>query len=150
MMLSMPSCAPTMEERANEAIKNVMNEFEVVGISAAVVKNGQIVYNESFGYANLEDKTPLTNEHIMRIASISKSFTNAVYSSTSACVSFTFTVVTTLISLPSYVCEFTVFSPFLKTISVNYIYVDYRQFLFFETKINKNIQKLRGCIFFCL
>jgi CubicO group peptidase (beta-lactamase class C family) len=75
LMLSMPSCAPTMEERANEAIKNVMNEFEVVGISAAVVKNGQIVYNESFGYANLEDKTPLTNEHVMRIASISKSFT---------------------------------------------------------------------------
>ena len=75
LMLAITSCAPTMEERTNEAIKNVMNEFEVVGISAAVVKNGKIVYNESFGYANLEHKTLLTNEHVMRIASISKSFT---------------------------------------------------------------------------
>ena len=75
LMLAITSCAPTMEEKTNQAIKDVMNEFEAVGVSAAVVKNGQIVYNESFGYANLENKTPLTNEHIMRIASISKSFT---------------------------------------------------------------------------
>lgn len=75
VMLALVSCVPTMEKKTNKAIEDVMNEFEAVGVSAAVVKNGQIVYNESFGYANLEDKTPLTNEHIMRIASISKSFT---------------------------------------------------------------------------
>lgn len=34
-----------------------------------------MVYNESFGFKNLETKTPLGNDDIMRIASISKSFT---------------------------------------------------------------------------
>ena len=52
-----------------------MKEFNAVGISAAVVKDGKIVYNKSFGYKNLDEKIPLGNDDVMRIASISKSFT---------------------------------------------------------------------------
>ena len=52
-----------------------MNEFQTVGVAAAVVKDGQIIYNQSFGYKDLETQTPLCNDHMMRIASISKSFT---------------------------------------------------------------------------
>lgn len=74
-MLFISSCAPSMEEKTSEAINNVLNEFQAVGISAAVVKDGQIVYNESFGYKDWENKIPLSNDDIMRIASISKSFT---------------------------------------------------------------------------
>ncbi len=74
-LLLMTACAPSREELTSQAINEVMNEFQAVGISAAVVKNGKIVYNESFGYKDLEAKTPLTNEDVMRIASISKSFT---------------------------------------------------------------------------
>lgn len=68
-------CTSTPEERTDKAIREVLNEFSAVGISAAVVKDGQIVYNESFGYKNNETKVPLANTDIMRIASISKSFT---------------------------------------------------------------------------
>lgn len=75
MMFQACSTAPTVEQKTNEAIKAVMDEFNAVGIAAAVVKDGEIVYNESFGYKNLEDKAPLGNDDIMRIASISKSFT---------------------------------------------------------------------------
>lgn len=75
MMFQACSTAPTVEQKTNEAIKAVMDEFNAVGIAAAVVKDGEIVYNESFGYKNLEDKTLLGNDDIMRIASISKSFT---------------------------------------------------------------------------
>lgn len=75
MMFQACSTAPTVEQKTNEAIKTVMDEFNAVGIAAAVVKDGEIVYNESFGYKNLEDKIPLGNDDIMRIASISKSFT---------------------------------------------------------------------------
>ena len=75
MMLTMMSCAPSAEKRTNQAIQRVMNDYQAVGISAVVVKDGQIVYENAFGYANLDSQVPLTTNHFMRIASISKSFT---------------------------------------------------------------------------
>lgn len=63
------------EEKTHRAVSEVLDEFQAVGISVAVVKDGKIVYNESFGCKDLETKTPLANDDIMRIASISKSFT---------------------------------------------------------------------------
>ena len=74
-MLGMVSCSSFPEEQTSKAITYVMDEFQAVGISAAVVKDGKIVYNQSFGYKDLATKTPLANDDIMRIASISKSFT---------------------------------------------------------------------------
>ncbi|RZJ63264.1 MAG: class A beta-lactamase-related serine hydrolase, partial [Flavobacterium sp.] len=38
------------------------------------VKDGKLTYKKSFGYQNLETKTPLADDAIFRIASISKSF----------------------------------------------------------------------------
>ena len=75
MMLTMMSCAPSAEKRTNQAIQQVMNDYQAVGISAVVVKDGQIVYENAFGYANLDSQVSLTTNHFMRIASISKSFT---------------------------------------------------------------------------
>lgn len=75
MVLSSSSLSPSAKQRTDQAIKDVLDEFNAVGISAAVVKDGKIVYNESFGYKDLNTKTPLANDDIMRIASISKSFT---------------------------------------------------------------------------
>ena len=74
-MSIMNSCSNSVEQKTNEAILQVMDEFQTVGVSAAVVKDGQIVYNQSFGYKDLETQTPLSNDNMMRIASISKSFT---------------------------------------------------------------------------
>ena len=74
-MLLMTSCSSFPEQQTSKAITDVMDEFQTVGISVAVVKDGKIVYNKSFGYKDLATKTPLGNDDIMRIASISKSFT---------------------------------------------------------------------------
>ena len=74
-LLLVSACSPSREQLTDQAIRKVMDEFKAVGISAAVVKNGGIVYNKSFGYKDLETKTPLANDDLMRIASISKSFT---------------------------------------------------------------------------
>jgi CubicO group peptidase (beta-lactamase class C family) len=60
----------------NADIAQVMKEFNTVGLGVAVVRNGQIVYANSWGYKNLETKTLLKNDDIFRIASISKSFTS--------------------------------------------------------------------------
>ena len=75
VMMQACSTAPSAEQKTDEAIKGVMEEFQAVGISAAVVKDGEIVYNKAFGYKNVENQTPLTTDDFMRIASISKSFT---------------------------------------------------------------------------
>ena len=68
-------CNSFPKQQTDEAIQAVMSEFNAVGISAAVVKDGKIVYNNSFGYKDLATKAPLSNDDVMRIASISKSFT---------------------------------------------------------------------------
>ncbi|WP_246269403.1 serine hydrolase domain-containing protein [Pedobacter panaciterrae] len=51
-----------------------MKKQEAIGLSVAVVKNGDIIYTHSFGLKNTETSTPLTDKDIFRIASISKSF----------------------------------------------------------------------------
>ena len=75
VLLFASSCSTFPTEQTDQAIQAVLEEFQAVGISAAVVKDGEIVYNKSFGYKDLESKTPLANDNLMRIASISKSFT---------------------------------------------------------------------------
>ena len=60
--------------KAETEIKQMMKELDVVGLSVAVVKKGKIIYSNSFGLKNIANNTPLTNDDIFRIASISKSF----------------------------------------------------------------------------
>lgn len=55
-------------------IKDIMTETKAIGISVAFVKNKKIIYAQSFGYKNIEEQEPLTNDCLFRIASISKSF----------------------------------------------------------------------------
>ena len=73
--IAFTSCTPNREKQTDEAIKAIIDEFQIVGLAAAVVKDGEIIYNKSFGYKNLESGTPLANGDIVRIASVSKSFT---------------------------------------------------------------------------
>src|SRR3982750_1152365 len=61
-------------EKAESRIDTVMKRFDMVGLSVAVVKEGEIIYNHSFGFKNVESRTALSNNDIFRIASISKSF----------------------------------------------------------------------------
>ena len=69
-------CATSRSQPAKvEAeINEMMKELDVVGLSVAVVKKGKIIYNHSFGLRDIASNEPLRNDHIFRIASISKSF----------------------------------------------------------------------------
>ena len=62
------------EAEAEASIRAIMSQTNVVGVSVAVVKNNKIIYSHSFGQKNIESNTPLTDDCIFRIASISKSF----------------------------------------------------------------------------
>ena len=59
---------------AEAEFKAVMDKYNAVGAAVAVVKEGKIIYTHSFGLKDLENKKPLTDQDIFRIASISKSF----------------------------------------------------------------------------
>ena len=61
-------------EKAEAGMLAIMQESKVVGISVAVVKNNKIIYTHSFGQKDIEQNTPLTDDCVFRIASISKSF----------------------------------------------------------------------------
>ena len=59
----------------DKGIEKIMKDLDVVGLGVAVVKDNKIIYKNSWGYKNLETKTPLAEDDLFRIASISKSFT---------------------------------------------------------------------------
>jgi len=61
-------------EQAEADFNTVMQKFKAVGAAVAVVKDGKIIYTQSFGLKDLEKNIKLTNKDIFRIASISKSF----------------------------------------------------------------------------
>ncbi|MCC7400810.1 MAG: beta-lactamase family protein [Chitinophagaceae bacterium] len=66
----------SQQQKTESRIDSVMKQFDMVGLSVAVVKHGQIIYAHSFGLKNRETNTPLSNSDIFRIASISKSFSS--------------------------------------------------------------------------
>ena len=70
--LSLPGLA--QNEKAEADIQEIMKRLDVVGLSVAVVKKGNIIYTHSFGTKDNTTNAPLTDENIFRIASISKSF----------------------------------------------------------------------------
>ena len=45
------------------------------GAQILIRQGGQVLYEKSFGYANLEHQIPITSESIFHVASISKQFT---------------------------------------------------------------------------
>lgn len=61
-------------DKAEAEIQKIMKDLDVVGLSVAVVKKGEIIYTHSFGSKNIESNTTIANTDIFRIASISKSF----------------------------------------------------------------------------
>lgn len=72
LLISLSSFA--QNEKAETGIREIMKRLEVVGLSVAVVKKGNIIYTHSFGSKDITSNTPLSDNDIFRIASISKSF----------------------------------------------------------------------------
>ena len=57
-------------------INNLMNRYvgsgKFAGIDICIVRSGRLAYRETFGYQNLETKTPLAQDSIFRIYSMTK------------------------------------------------------------------------------
>lgn len=48
---------------------------DIPGLMVAIGKDGKVVFNKAYGYANLESQEKLTTKHVYRVASHSKTFT---------------------------------------------------------------------------
>lgn len=63
------------KSRVDDELKAIMDQYEAIGLSVAVLKGQKIVYKAAFGLKDVENNTPLKSKDLFRIASISKSFT---------------------------------------------------------------------------
>lgn len=51
---------------------NLVDEKKLAGIQTAILRNGKLVYFDSYGYLNIEKETPITDTSIFRIFSMTK------------------------------------------------------------------------------
>ncbi len=63
---------PDARVKARLLIEKVRMEHGIPGLAVAVVKNDSIIWQEGFGYADVENGSPVRPESVFRIASISK------------------------------------------------------------------------------
>lgn len=64
-------------DRARALVRDSMTANGIPGVSVAVAIDGRVVWSEGFGFADVENRVPLTTETRMRIGSVSKSVTSA-------------------------------------------------------------------------
>jgi CubicO group peptidase (beta-lactamase class C family) len=62
--------------RTDNVISRSIERQEFAGAIGFIARNGKIVYNKAFGYADAGTKTPLRTDHIFRIASQTKAVTS--------------------------------------------------------------------------
>jgi serine beta-lactamase-like protein LACTB, mitochondrial len=58
-----------------DAVSKFMAASHAPGVSAAIVENGQLVWSEGFGMADLENSVPATSRTLYRLGSVSKPLT---------------------------------------------------------------------------
>jgi CubicO group peptidase (beta-lactamase class C family) len=64
-------------EEGRSIARSLGSEERLPGLSLAVAVGGEIVWAEGFGWANLEDKTPVTPATLFRIGGVSETLTAA-------------------------------------------------------------------------
>lgn len=59
----------------NDLLLKTLTDNNIPGATVAVARGGELVYERGFGYSDVENKTPMNANSVMRIASISKPIT---------------------------------------------------------------------------
>src|SRR5215211_1779421 len=60
----------------DKVIPDLMRKYKIPGGAVAVVRDGKLIYARGFGYADVENKTPVQPDALFRIASVSKPITS--------------------------------------------------------------------------
>lgn len=72
--LNLQAQNPNPSTSVDAYIQNEMNLEHFPGVSTVIVKNGEIVWMESYGFADIENNIPVEDTTIFMLASISKLF----------------------------------------------------------------------------
>lgn len=67
--------AQALIEEFEPQIEQALADYQVPGMSIGVVVDGQLVYAKGFGYRDLENKLPVTQDTLFAIGSCTKAFT---------------------------------------------------------------------------
>lgn len=70
----LPSLSLAQVDSTDIIVKNMMRQQRIVGLSLAVLRDGEPVVNKGYGLANVEWNIPVTSETVIRLGSVSKQF----------------------------------------------------------------------------
>ncbi len=59
----------------DRTFQGLVDEGKIAGVSLLISRKGQVAYRQTLGYMDLEDKKPMTEDAIFRIASMTKAVT---------------------------------------------------------------------------
>lgn len=65
-----------LKTKTNEFFINKLKSDNIVGVSAAIVMDGKVIWANGFGYADRDLKVPMTTETVVNIGSVTKTFTS--------------------------------------------------------------------------
>lgn len=60
----------------DNAVQSFMSKYNIPGVSIAITKDDKLIYVKSYGQMSGTDNTPITNNSLFRIASVSKPITS--------------------------------------------------------------------------
>jgi len=63
-----------IEEKLDPIIQQIIESWELPGMTVSIVKDNKIIYAKAFGVKNIENKEPLTEKSLFHMASVSKPF----------------------------------------------------------------------------
>ena len=64
--------APPAPPKIDARVEELMRRAEVPGLALALIRDGQIVHQRAYGFADLETQRPLTTDTVMYGASLTK------------------------------------------------------------------------------
>ena len=67
--------AQPLNSQLDALMQDLMHQYGVNGASLSISKGGRLIYSKGFGYANIDEKVPVSRESLFRIASVSKPIT---------------------------------------------------------------------------
>ena len=70
-----PAAIEMDEEQLKASVDGTLNRQPTVGLAVEVVQGGGLGFFHGHGAPNIESKTPITEDTLFRIASITKTFT---------------------------------------------------------------------------
>ncbi len=70
-----PSLSDTERQKIEKFIKDQVSWGKIPGLFVVIVKNNQTVYEQGFGFADVENQTPITPGTLFELGSCSKAFT---------------------------------------------------------------------------